>query len=236
MKRFFPVTILMISMGIYITSYLYANENNQKTAAQRMIRASEGTLAPVYSPLAEYIVKEFDLQTKTGIGLDIGAGPGTLIVELCRRTNIHWVNVDKNPCFFAYFYDLAEQNNSSHRVSAIYADVHQLPFRDNYADMIISRGSYHFWKDKVKAFGEIYRVLKPRCSAFIGRGFSENLPLKIAKQIRSTQNRMFRYTFREKADELKRIMNELGIKYTVHNPGKNKPDDVNYGIWIEIKK
>ena len=202
-----------------------------------MIRASRGGLAPVYAPLAEDIVARFELAGKTGVGIDVGSGPGTLIVELCKRTDLHWINVDINPHFFAHFYRLAEAGGLAHRVGAVAADVHDLPFRDDYADVIVSRGSYHFWKDKPKAFSEIYRVLKPDGVAYIGRGFSENLPLDVARQIRARQGKRMMYDLDEKANELEDVMAKAGIRmYKIHRPMEQYHDQVNYGIWIEIRK
>jgi ubiquinone/menaquinone biosynthesis C-methylase UbiE len=202
-----------------------------------MIRASRKGLAPVYAPLAEQIVSDFSLSEKDDIGIDVGSGPGTLIVELCKRTRMHWINADINPNYFANFYRLAEENDVGQQVSAIFADAHSLPFRDNYADIIVSRGSYHFWEDKVKAFGEIYRVLKPGAVAYIGRGFSRTLPVETAKKIRTRQGKKMKYDVNEKAKELLNIMNKLGIKnYRIDIPKPAGSENVNYGIWIEFHK
>ena len=127
-----------------------SDEKYTEQSALRMIKASREVLAPVYAPLAEQIVADFNLDKKTGIGIDLGSGPGTLIVELCKRTRLRWINADINPHFFSYFYKEAEKCGFGHRVSAIFADAHALPFRDNYADIIVSRGSFHSWKDKVQ--------------------------------------------------------------------------------------
>lgn len=206
-------------------------------SALRMIKASRGVLAPVYAPLAEQIVADFDLDKKTGVGIDLGSGPGTLIIELCRRTQLHWVNADINPHFFPYFYKSAEEHGFGHRVSAMFADACALAFRDNYADIIVSRGSFHFWKDKVRAFGEIYRVLKPGAVAYIGRGFSENLPVKTAKKIRAKQGKKMNYDVEKTANELRQIMIDLGIKkYYIHRPKPAGSEGVNYGIWVEFHK
>jgi ubiquinone/menaquinone biosynthesis C-methylase UbiE len=119
----------------------------------------------------------------------------------------------------------------------MYADAHFLPFRDNYADIIVSRGSYHFWEDKVRAFSEIYRVLKPGAAAYIGRGFSKNLPLETAKKIRAKQGKKMQYDVDKKANELSNIMNVLGIKgYRIDRPKPLGSENVNYGIWIEFHK
>jgi SAM-dependent methyltransferase len=202
-----------------------------------VIRGSRSVLAPVYGPLAEQIVVDFNLAEKTGIGIDLGSGPGTLIIELCKRTQMHWINADINPHFFPYFYQQAEQCGFGHRVSAIMADAHSLPFRDDYADIVVSRGSFHFWRDKVRAFSEIYRVLKPGGVAYIGRGFSKNLPVETARKIRAKQRGKMKYDVEKTANELRSIMNELGIKdYQVHRPQPLGSEDVNYGVWVEFHK
>ena len=213
------------------------DEQYSEQDAHRMIRASRGTLAPVYSPLAEQIVMDFDLQDKEGVGIDLGSGPGTLIIELCRRTQMHWINADINPHFFPHFYKEAQQKGFSRRVSAVLADACDLPFRDNYADIIISRGSFPFWQDKTSAFREIYRVLKPGAVAYIGRGFSRNLPVATAKKIRAKQGKKMEYDLNKAADELRYIMKELQIKeWKIHRPNPPGSENINYGLWIEFHK
>jgi len=214
-----------------------SGEKYTKQNALGMIRTSRMGLAPVYAPLAEQIVSDFGLSEKDGIGIDLGSGPGTLIVELCKRTRIHWINADINPNFFPNFYRQAEENGLGEQVSAIFADAHSLPFRDNYADIIVSRGSYHLWQDKVLAFSEIYRVLKPGAVAYVGRGFSRDLPVETAKKIRAKQGKKMQYNVDKKAKELYNIMNKLGIKdYRVEIPKPPGSGNVNYGIWIEFHK
>ena len=212
-------------------------EKSPQRSAERMIRASRTTLAPVYAPLAEQLVKDLDLKTKEGVGLDVGSGPGTLIVELARRTQLHWINADINPCFFPHFLRLAESRGVGHRVSAVLADAQNLPFRDNYADVIVSRGSYPFWKDQAKGFGEVYRVLKPGAVAYIGRGFPPEMPVETAARIRARQGGPIRYDRDREADKLRKIMTDLGIReYRIHTPRPPGGDKVNYGVWAEFRK
>jgi SAM-dependent methyltransferase len=192
----------------------------------------------VYGPLAEQIVSEFDLRDKRGTGIDLGSGPGDLILELCRRTRwMHWVNADIDPAVFAGFLQRAEAAGFRQRVATSQADAHSLPFADASADIVVSRGSYPFWKDKHKAFGEVYRVLKPGGVAYIGRGFSANLPLDVARKVRERQRRSGKepvYDIRQAEDELRQIMRSLEIAdYRIHMPSRG---DVNYGIWIEFRK
>jgi len=240
-KRFhlLILTLLFCGAGCFNGKVLSLplEEKYNERKALGMIRASSKTLAPVYAPLAEQIVSDFDLGEKDGIGIDLGSGPGTLIVELCKRTRMHWMNADINPHFFPHFYKQAGELGFGHRVSAVFADAHNLPFRDNYADIIVSRGSYHFWEDKVRAFSEIYRVLKPGTVAYIGRGFSRNLPVETAKKIRAKQGKKMKYDVDKKANELYNIMNELGVKdYRIDIPKPPGSENVDYGIWVEFHK
>ncbi len=208
-----------------------------KQAAERMIRASQKILAPVYAPLAEHIARELHLAGKAGIGIDLGSGPGNLIVELCKRTALHWINADINPHFFAHCYDLAQRHGVAHRVSAIYADAQALPFRDDLADVIVSRGSYPFWPDRKKGFAEAYRVLKPGGVAYIGRGFPEELPVRTARGIRKKQGGRIKYDKKKQVAELRKMLDEMGIRgYRIHLPEPPSADGVNYGIWVAFRK
>jgi SAM-dependent methyltransferase len=209
--------------------------------AVKFTQTANTVLAPVYTPLAEQIVSEFQLAEKSGIGIDLGSGPGNLIIELCRRTKqMHWVNADINPYFFPIFLKAAEAAGVGHRVSAIFADAQALPFRDDYADVVVSRGSFHFWEDKKMAFSEIYRVLKPGGVAFIGRGFSENLPVEVARKIREGQKKgggKPKYDVKKTADELQEIMESLGIAdFSVRIPIPPEDAKVNYGVWVKFRK
>jgi SAM-dependent methyltransferase len=124
----------------------------------------------------------------------------------------------------------------------VFADAQALPFRDNYADVVVSRGSFPFWEDKRLGFAEVYRVLKPGGVAYIGRGFSENLPVETARTIRDRQKQGGKqgpppYNVDETERELRSIMRSLKIKhYTIHRPQPPGSEGINYGIWIEIHK
>jgi len=241
LRRFYFLALVLLLCGAGCVTVKHAppspNEKYTEANALGMIRASQETLAPVYAPLAEQIAMDFNLREKEGIGIDLGSGPGTLILELCRYTRLHWINADINPHFFPHFYQQAQQRGYGHRVSAVFADAGALPFRDNYADIVVSRGSFPFWPDKRRAFGEIYRVLKPGAVAYIGRGFSRNLPVATAKKIRGKQGKKMKYDVDKAANELRQIMKVLQIKeWEIHRPNPPGGDNVNYGLWIEFHK
>lgn len=206
--------------------------------ADRMHKAATTTLAPVYPYLAEHIVDTFQLANKSGIGLDIGGGPGRLVFELCQRTSgYYWINADVNTYHAEPFFREALSNGCASRVALIFADVQHLPFRDDYADLIVSRGSFPFWENQERGFAEIYRVLKPGGQALIGRGFPPNLPFEIAKQIRKNQSKsMPKYDAQETVDELRALLKRLRISdHEIIRP-RSGQSEINYGVWVRFSK
>ena len=234
-SRFFKVWLLFLLLPAQIS---LASQEFQPATFKK---TSASVLKPVYRPLAEEIADKFNLAEKKGIGVDLGSGPGDLIIELCRVTkNLHWVNADINPGYFPGFIKRADDEGFGNRVSAMYADAKSLPFRDNYAEIVVSRGSFHLWGDLKGGLSEIYRVLKPGGTAYIGRGFSTDLSVDVARDIRAKQNKGgkgLKYDINETASGMKTAMKELNItdfKIIIpHPPGAG---DINYGIWLEFHK
>ncbi len=238
--RWVVATVVVLSMvgGGGASEPSSASERKKeptKADAERMIRAAEEGLAPVYAPLAEEIVEKLSLAGKEGVGIDLGSGPGTLILELCRRTKLSWINADINPHFFPYFFRQAEAAGLGGRVSAIQADACALPFRDDLADVIVSRGSLQFWSDLRQGLAEIRRVLKPGGVAYVGRGLPERMPLETAKKLREGRGEGPKYDPNQTEQQLREIMKALRIEnYRIYRPRRNNAEGVNYGLWLEF--
>ncbi len=214
---------------------------SEKKMPKNFHKTTSSVLKPVYKPLAAEIVNKFSLADKKGIAIDLGSGPGDLIIELCRLTeNLHWINADINPGYFPRFIKNADNAGFGNRVSAIYADAKDLPLKTDYADIIVSRGSFHLWGDFKAGLSEVHRVLKPGGTAYIGRGFSSDLPVETARDIRTKQkknNGGLKYDVNKTAENMKSIMKELNIKdYKIIIPQPPGAADINYGIWLEFHK
>ena len=232
------IAAAIISLG-GVSVHADGNDTSENRAfASRLNETALTTLKPVYAPLAEHITERFNLAGRAGVGIDIGGGPGNLAVELALRTpSMEWINVDINPAFSTYVTERAEKAGVGGRVDFVQADVHRMPFQDGYADVIVSRGSFHFWDNLETAFTELYRVLKPGGAAFIGRGFSENLPVEVARRVRERQNGGPSYDVAKTAAELKRIMAFLCVTdFRVILPEPAGSDGVNYGVWLSFRK
>ncbi len=233
-----PVICFLLSLSPLCFAQSFPSDPESANRVEKIVNSA---LAPVYAPLAEWITSRFDLSENEGVGLDIGGGPGSLLVALSRLTpRMHWINADINPATVPLAVKRADEQGVAGRVSAIVADVHALPFREGYADVIVSRGSFQQWENLEQGLSEIYRVLKPGGTAFIGRGFSPNLPPEIARQVRDGQRGGGfepSYDLGQTAAEFAAIMKALRITdYEIHLPRPEGSEGILYGIWLEFHK
>jgi ubiquinone/menaquinone biosynthesis C-methylase UbiE len=105
---------------------------------------------------------------REGICIDIGCGSGHLDVELAKRSKLTIIGLDIDPDVEPPFEARMRQAGLHDRVSFVLGDAQALPFPDDYADMIVSRGTLVFIPDIGKCLQEVDRVLKPTGVAFLG--------------------------------------------------------------------
>jgi ubiquinone/menaquinone biosynthesis C-methylase UbiE len=90
---------------------------------------------------------------------------------MAKNTDLLIYALEKSPAMMEVAISNIAHEGLSARIIPVSGDAHKQPFEDEYADLVISRGSYHFWDDKPTVFREILRVLKRGRMAFIGGGF-----------------------------------------------------------------
>ena len=210
----------------------YKDDKKDLEVAKGMDEISKTIYAPIYPFIAGQIKKKFNITD--GLCIDIGSGPAALSIALARITNlhIHAMDVSKHSYKIAAT-NIADQNLES-RIATVMGNAESLPFEDNFADLIVSRGSIFFWDDLIKAFNEILRVLKPGGKTYIGGGFG-NAELKktIFKEI-AKQNDSFSKKGKGKLtpENIKRIKKAIGQS----NVQKYDITHGDAGFWIHITK
>jgi len=190
----------------------------------------------IYSLLAKQIVNDYKI-TK-GICLDIGSGAGQLGIEIAKLTSLKVYLLDINTKVIPSASNNIRLADISDRVSILQANVQQMPFSDNIAELIVSRGSIFFWDDKPQGLREIYRVLKSGGIALIGGGVSRYLSQwerEIFIKWRETELEKESEKKKKKWHELRspdyfyQLLEDAGISNS-----KIIPDSP--GAWVEIRK
>jgi ubiquinone/menaquinone biosynthesis C-methylase UbiE len=104
----------------------------------------------------------------SGLALEIGPGPGYLGLEWLKKTiNTHLKCVEISLDMIKIAEKNAKEYNFIDRVEYKEGKVEVIPFSDDMFDAVFTNGSLHEWPDPMKAFNEIYRVLKKRGKFFI---------------------------------------------------------------------
>jgi ubiquinone/menaquinone biosynthesis C-methylase UbiE len=88
--------------------------------------------------------------------LDVGTGPGVLLVELAkRRPDLTLTGVDLSADM------VGAANRNVGRIAVHVGDVTHLPFPDGSFDVVVSSLSLHHWDEPAAAAPELARILRP---------------------------------------------------------------------------
>lgn len=97
--------------------------------------------------------------------LEIAPGPGYLAIEVAKLTGCRMVGLDISRSFIR----IANENARKAGIDIAFdeGDAADLPFPANGFDFIFCRAAFKNFSRPLAALNEIYRVLKPGCSAVI---------------------------------------------------------------------
>jgi SAM-dependent methyltransferase len=215
------------------------DETSRKMRVSRYDETARGVNAPIYAYYAEQI-KEKTVINK-GVCVDVGSGGGYLGLALAKISELDFIFLDISPQALEKAKEHIVEDGLQQRARTLVADVHNIPLEDGSVDLVISRGSLPFWKDPVKAFREIDRILAPGGQAYVGggRGTPEIRDQIAARRKAMGQNRP---DWEKRKDgvppgpprrmmnrDFNEIMKQTGIKQYQVNKG-------NDGMWIQIWK
>jgi ubiquinone/menaquinone biosynthesis C-methylase UbiE len=143
-------------------------EYTEETAAD-FNKIAQTIFFPIYPVIAHQILKKAEIDT--GSCLDIGSGPGHLAIALATLSDLTVFALDNSGPMCR----IAEANVGKYhleqRVKPVFGDVQKIPFGNESMDIVVSRGSFFFWKNLTRGFAECQRVLRPGSMAYIGGGF-----------------------------------------------------------------
>ena len=172
-----------------------------------------------------------------GTCIDLGCGGGHLGIALAENADVNMK---------VYLYDIQQdaidicnsrikEKTLEDKVEAVRGNVESISLEDNSVDLAISRGSLWFWEDKVKAFKEIYRILKNGGKTYIGGGFGcKELREQINKEMLERDSETWKKgKIKKKADDTKN-----NILKTLESASIDKFEivDDDSGYWIIISK
>jgi SAM-dependent methyltransferase len=148
------------------------NSLTDERKAREFNEVAKQVFAPIYPVIAEQILAK--TKKTSGLGLDLGSGPGHLALAVAARSNLTMYALDCSPIMKTIAQENIDEQNLSKTVKPVLGDVHTIPFDDGTFDLVVSRGSWFFWEDPLVAFREILRVMKDDGWAYIGGGFGNN--------------------------------------------------------------
>jgi SAM-dependent methyltransferase len=96
---------------------------------------------------------------------------GLRVVEIGSERTHHFLRVIRDLCTEAYtlniFYHLAAENESAEWPTRVIGDVNDLPFNDNYFDLVVCSATLHHSVTPEQALKEIARILRPGGRAIV---------------------------------------------------------------------
>ncbi|WP_048152796.1 class I SAM-dependent methyltransferase [Methanolacinia paynteri] len=192
----------------------------------------------VFSGIYPLIAEQMLERTKITQGkcLDIGCGPASLSIAVAKQSDLQISSLDISPEMYEIALANIRDECLSDRIMPVTGDVHNIPFDDLTFDLVISRGSYHFWDDFSLAIMEICRVLRSDGKAYIGGGYGsseirdEVLASRKERGIVDDPVKPVRPRFKKfRQGEIEESIESAGIKdYSIIN------DDT--GFWMLIRK
>ncbi len=197
--------------------------------AKRFDKKVKENFMPAIVSTVKQIIEDYGVLE--GVCVDVGCGTAVFAIELCKHSKLKIFALEKEKAIYEVARMNIEEAGLADRIIPVLGDAHKLPFENEFADFVISRGSYHCWKDKVQVFKEIYRILKKGGTALVGGGFGRYVTDEEYQRMKSLRDRSLGDDARYYSSpaKLREVINKAGIS-NFH---------ISYdraGLWAEIKK
>jgi ubiquinone/menaquinone biosynthesis C-methylase UbiE len=187
--------------------------------------------APIYPVIARKMIEYCGVTS--GCCIDIGSGAGNLSLALAEVTALEIYAMDFSEEIHKMSMENIKGRGLAGRIIPVVGDVHRMPFPDEFASLVVSRGSMRFWRNKPAAFREMKRILKPGGKGFVGGGMgsgelAEAISREMIRRGADWQNKP-RKSRKSDITQWKGIMGKAGFqKYEIIS------DDS--GFWLYFEK
>jgi SAM-dependent methyltransferase len=149
--------------------WLYSRRTRERVPSQEglddpAVAYAFGRVArmPPFRLLRWFVARRAVAMAPRGEAVDLGCGPGYLVVQLAQRApGLHVTGVDLADEMLAQGEAYARHAGVGDRVSWRKGDAQQVPFADGSLDLVVSTLSLHHWRDPVAVLDEVARVLRP---------------------------------------------------------------------------
>jgi len=183
------------------------------------------------------------------VWVDLGGGAGGLGLALVKKLSESiFVLVDPAGDALSRALDSARERSLSARVVAVVGAAESIPLPDESVDVVVSRGSFYFWRDRAQGLREVWRILRPGGRAMIGGGLGSGYPQWARQEFIRRRRESVAAKGPEAAREIaearspetfRRLAVEAGLpSFEVIGEGGLGADDPNtgIGIWLRFAK
>ncbi len=131
----------------------------------------------------DLIARDISSYCVEGSLLDIGTGPGRLLLKLHEISpKMRLVGIDVSPSMVVKARQNVADAGLSKTIEIREGNASQIPFGDDTFDVVVSTGSIHHWKDSLTGLNEVHRVLRPGAYALMYDLVSDT-PTSILKEM-----------------------------------------------------
>jgi len=197
--------------------------------AKRFDKKVKENFRPAIISTVKQIIEDYGVLE--GVCVDVGCGTAVFAIELCRHSKLKIYALEKEKAICEVARINIEKEQLTDKIIPVLGDAHDLPFKNEFADFIISRGSYHCWEDKVQVFKEIYRVLKKGGIGFVGGGFGRYVTEEELNRMKSLRDRSLK-------DDAKAYSSPDKLREAIYKAGIANFRIIyeRAGLWAELKK
>ena len=183
------------------------------------------------------------------IWADLGSGAGGLGLALLEEVlDGTMVLIDPNAEALCRALNDARRRGVASRAVAVVGSAESISMPDESVDVVVSRGSFYFWKDRAQGLREVWRILRPGGRAMIGGGLGSTYPQWARQEFIRRRRESVTAKGPEAAREFaearspetfRRLAVEAGLSsFEIIGEGGLGADDPNtgIGIWLRFTK